>query len=365
MLKLLLLLLFTSWGSLVYGQSCVRNLELNHTSNNLIAFFEAEVESDCSILNYYWDFGDNDQSTLANPVHTFPASGYYLVCLSITVLENKENVIYSYCENVPVGVSTPCVVQAVPNLSSIGSSLYFDSQTSVGINTNISSYEWDFNDGNYAPTPSGVHNYENLGEYVVCLKVEGVNGNETCESTSCKHHLFDLPAPELNVHFSLEDLGDCEFKANSETSVIDDLELQSRTWSLNGESFENEAHLFEFTSAEVGQELCMEERYSFYGTIYSETYCVTLSALCEWEATSVQSVDFNANQDVLVSHNGTSNLSIFSQQALGEVKVFSLDGRLVFQDVLSSNSLKLSFLSAGTYKAVVNDREGILLLKGQ
>lgn len=258
-----------------------------------------------------------------------------------------------------------CLVQAVPSLSSIGSSLYFDSQTSAGINTNISSYEWDFNDGNYASTPSGVHNYETLVEYVVCLKVEGVNGNETCESTSCKHHLFDLPAPELNVHFSLEDLGDCEFKANSETIPGDDLELQSRTWTLNGESFENKAHLFEFTSAEVGQDLCMEERYSFYGTIYSETHCVTLSALCEWVATSISSLDFDYEQDVLVSHNGSANLSIFSKQALGEVKVFSLDGRLVFQDVLSGNSLPLSFLSPGTYMAVVNNQEGILLLKGQ
>lgn len=349
----------------MYGQTCVGNLDINHTSNNLIAFFEAEVDSHCPILNYYWDFGDNDQSTLANPVHTFPAAGHYLVCLSITVLENKENVIYSYCENIPIGVSTPCIVQAVPNLSSIGPSLQYDGEISTGINTNISSYEWDFDDGNFSQSLSGAHEYTTMGEYVVCLRVEGVNGGETCESTSCKYHLFDLPAPELNVHFSLEDLGDCEFKANSETVPGDELLLQSRTWSLNGESFENEAHLFEFTSAEVGQELCMEERYSFYGTIYSETHCVTLSALCEWETTSVQTVVFNADQEVLVSNNGTSNLSIFSQHALGEVKVFSIDGRLVFQDVLSSNSLNLSFLEAGTYMAVVNDQESILLLKGQ
>jgi hypothetical protein len=364
MLKLLLPLLCVSWGGMVYGQSCVRNLDLNYTSNNLIAFFDAEVVSNCPVLSYYWDFGDNDQSTLSNPVHTFPAPGYYLVCLSITVFEDKENVIYSYCENIPIGVSTPCSVQAIPSLSSMGAHLFFESEISTGINTNIVSYEWDFNDGNYSSSPSGTHEYSTMGEYVVCLRVEGVNGDETCVASSCKHHLFDLPAPALNVNFSLEHLGDCEFKANSETTPDDELELESRTWILNGETFENEAHLFEHTSAEVGQELCLEERYSFHGTIVSETYCVTLSALCEWEATNIENLGFSNEKEVLVRNNGASNLSVFSEQALGEVKIFSLDGRLVYQDLVSTNLLDLSFLSTGTYLAFVGTGEGVLLLKG-
>ncbi len=288
-----------------------------------------------------------------------------MVCLSITVLENDEQVIYSYCENIPIGLSTPCTVQAAPSLSSSGALLYFESEVSTGINTNITSFEWDFNDGNWSQEPSGTHEYSTMGEYVVCLRVEGVNGEETCASTSCKHHLFDLPAPNLNVDFSLEDLGDCEFKANSETAIQDDLILQSRTWSLNGESFENEAHLFEFTSAEVGQELCMEERYLFYGMIYSEVHCVTLSALCEWETTGVQSTDFNQDNTVTARNNGASNLYLSSNSPLGNVRVYSLDGRLVYSDIINRNTLDLGFLSAGTYLALVKDQEGILLLKGQ
>jgi hypothetical protein len=35
-------------------------------------------------LTYYWNFGDGDTSTLANPTHTYGSLGNYLICLTIS-----------------------------------------------------------------------------------------------------------------------------------------------------------------------------------------------------------------------------------------------------------------------------------------
>lgn len=42
------------------------------------------MDSDGNIASYLWNFGDNTQSTEANPVHTYSASGTYQVSLTVT-----------------------------------------------------------------------------------------------------------------------------------------------------------------------------------------------------------------------------------------------------------------------------------------
>jgi len=46
-----------------------------------------------------WDFGDGTLGQDTSPVHTFPASGVYKVCLTVS----NANASDTYCREVPVG----------------------------------------------------------------------------------------------------------------------------------------------------------------------------------------------------------------------------------------------------------------------
>lgn len=186
MLKQLLVMYFTGLCVISSAQLCAVNIDFNHSSNNLIGFFDAQVTSHCEVLDYYWDFGDEAQSSISSPVHTFPSAGVYLVCLSVVMAEEGENVVYTYCEAVSIGLSTPCLLYPHPNFQALDESLFAQSLSTAGINTQIVSYEWDFGDGASASGANVVHNYDAFGTCTVCLTVNGVNGNESCTATACK-----------------------------------------------------------------------------------------------------------------------------------------------------------------------------------
>lgn len=67
-------------------------LEASYTlngANGLTMFFQnTSIGGD----SYLWDFGDGTTSTLENPTHTFPAEGFYEVCLTIEGICNTDEV---------------------------------------------------------------------------------------------------------------------------------------------------------------------------------------------------------------------------------------------------------------------------------
>ncbi len=67
-------------------------LEASYTlngANGLTMFFQnTSIGGD----SYLWDFGDGTTSTLENPTHTFPAEGFYEVCLTIEGICNSDEV---------------------------------------------------------------------------------------------------------------------------------------------------------------------------------------------------------------------------------------------------------------------------------
>lgn len=361
MLKQLLMICFIGFYHIGVTQSCVVDLGFNHNSNNLIGFFDADVESHCEVSSYYWDFGDASTSNLSSPVHTFPAPGFYLVCLSVELLQEEENEIYSYCESVSIGMATPCSVVAHPNLQSIEETLIAQSASTSGINTQILSHDWDFGDGATASGEDLLHSYETQGTYTVCLTVNGVNGNETCSATACKAHVFDLEFPEINVFFSLEDLGSCEFKANSETIIPSDVELVSRTWVLNGEEHNNEALVFEWSNLNESQELCLRETFSFYGELEVLDYCFTLNEMCQNPETSVEPMAPDYAQ-VFIAGNGGNQARLMSNEPVGLVQVYSMEGRLILETRSAENEYHFDELSAGNYIVHVNKAHSLALL---
>lgn len=360
MLKHFLVISLTCLTLISSAQSCEVDVSFNQSTNNLICFFDSQVDSHCPVLEYYWDFGDEAQSNLSSPVHTFPAPGVYLVCLSVVATQNGENEIYSYCESIYVGLSTPCSVSAHPNLQVMDEVLLGQSLSTAGINTQIISHNWDFGDGTSSTGAAVAHEYETFGDYVVCLTVNAVNGNETCTSVACKAHQFEMDFPEMSAFFSIQDLGNCEFKANSETVLPSNLQLVSRTWVLNGQEHDDDAFVFEWTSLGVPQELCLRETVTFFGQQHVLDYCVALDELCE-STLSLQQLQLETAA-VSVLGNGGPEPTISSKLNLGLIQVFSTDGKLIFETKSTQNEYRLTDLAAGHYIVHLNRLQSLPLL---
>ncbi len=139
---------------------------------------------------WYWDFGDGNTSTLQNPVNTYSGDGDYMVCLTITSIDNQGSTCESTeCQNIYVG-SWPNGCEAAFSYYPVGDS----SNPGGGWNGlniqfldmsfgNPDSWVWSFGDGTSSNERNPVHLYAEEGNYNVCLSIS--NLIDSCESISC------------------------------------------------------------------------------------------------------------------------------------------------------------------------------------
>jgi PKD repeat protein len=136
------------------------------------------------IVNYTWDFGDGNITTVSDPIitHVYDSFGNYTVILNVTDSENKwdtETKVITV-EALPIADFwwSPFRPQRYENVT-------FDASTSTPDGGVIISYAWDFGDG----TPIVVENdsitthyYTEIGNYTVTLNVTDSEGRWDIES---------------------------------------------------------------------------------------------------------------------------------------------------------------------------------------
>ena len=139
-------------------------------------------QSTGKITSWLWEFGDNDQSVLQNPVHTYNAQGVYSVRLKVIgpggeASKLAENLVY--VSHVPLSVNMIAdKVEGLPPLT-----VSFQSKTQG----TISDYLWQFGDGAESTSKSPVHTYTQTGNYTVTLTVSGESGSQTQTKTNFIH----------------------------------------------------------------------------------------------------------------------------------------------------------------------------------
>lgn len=118
--------------------------------------------------SWAWDFGDGNSSTVQNPSHTYGAAGSYTVCLTVTNSCGSN----TFCQTVVVNCPAPA-----PNFSftQINQFFQFADLSSGG----VTSWAWDFGDGNTSSTQNPSHTYATPGTYNVCLTVTNSCGSAT------------------------------------------------------------------------------------------------------------------------------------------------------------------------------------------
>lgn len=144
------------------GGSCLTvNPDFTFSNCNPIQFTNTTTPA---ALAYFWDFGDGAYSWTANPAHTFNAPGNYIVGLygtddgvcwnliqhtvQITSVLNPDFTISPGCYGQPVQF-TDASISALP----------------------ITSWQWDFGDGNNSALQNPAHTFASAGNFIVTLTI--------------------------------------------------------------------------------------------------------------------------------------------------------------------------------------------------
>jgi len=151
--------------------------------------------------SWKWTFGDGDNSTEMNPVHTYNKSGNYTVALTTTNEEGSDKVQKSnYISVVSVNgsvVSSPdhtvpvTAFSAAPTAGSMPLTVSFTDQSTGS----PASWRWDFGDGNTSADKNPVHTYNKSGRYTVTLTASNANGSNALTKTGYIYVSNVLAAP--------------------------------------------------------------------------------------------------------------------------------------------------------------------------
>jgi len=144
----------------------------------IVAFnASASYDLDGYVVDYAWNFGDNTTTTVATPIvsHTYAIEGDYTVTLTITdddsATNNSTDVVM--VRNYPTAAFTYS-----PDPPAKNQSIIFNASSSVPNGGIITSYQWDFGDGNITAVsgPILTHVYSSEGNYTVVLNVTDSEG---------------------------------------------------------------------------------------------------------------------------------------------------------------------------------------------
>ena len=144
--------------------------------------------------SWLWDFGDGATSTLQNPSHTYTASGFQTVSLTVTnpygsdTLTRTDYVAVDFIPPVASFSGTP-VSAASPFVTT------FTDESTGGVAT---SWSWSFGDGYGSTAQNPAHTYTVAGTYSVSLTASNAYGADTLWRTD---YIEVLPGPTILADF--------------------------------------------------------------------------------------------------------------------------------------------------------------------
>ena len=205
-----------------------------------VNFTGSESSDDAEITVYSWDFKDGNTATTANAVNTFTEPGTYAVVLRVTDgddLSATETITITVAApNAPpvADISANTVSGAAPLLVNfIGSESTDDNR--------VTSYAWDFKDGNTATIANTEHTFNDKGNYNVSLTVtdeEGLSSTETLRITVTEANT----APIARIAASSES-GIAPFGVNfTGSGSTDDKGIVRYSWNFKDGSSANTAN---------------------------------------------------------------------------------------------------------------------------
>ncbi|WP_055392973.1 PKD domain-containing protein [Flagellimonas eckloniae] len=140
-----------------------------------VSFTGSNSTDDVGVTSYLWDFGDGNSSTEADPTHTYTVAGNYTATLTVTDAGGLTAMAaVDITVNEPNG-SPVAVASATPEEGDAPLEVSFTGSNSTD-DVEVTSYSWDFGDGNSSSEPNPVNVYTFAGTFEASLTVEDEEG---------------------------------------------------------------------------------------------------------------------------------------------------------------------------------------------
>ncbi len=140
-------------------------------------------DSDGTIVDYSWDFGDGATGAGTTVSHTYQSTGTYTVTLTVTD-DAGDSDSDTTSATIGAGNQAPTADAGGPYSATSGVELSFDGSASSDADGSIVSYEWDFGDGASGTGETTAHTYASQGTYNVSLTVTDDSGASDSASTT-------------------------------------------------------------------------------------------------------------------------------------------------------------------------------------
>ncbi len=207
-------------------------LPVSPTDLDNITFIDNSIDTDGNIIYWYWEFGDEDNSTEQNPTHQYADDGTYMVTLNVTDDDGDKNETAKFVivRNVPP-IANYTFIPYHPEINEI---VQF-TDTSFDLDGTITSWLWNFGDGNTSTLQNPQNTYSSFKTYIVTLNATDDDGdkNETSMQIITKTvYKEEIEPGEETVDFMSE--GDTNISIN----VTDSTNITFEVYSGNP-SYEN------------------------------------------------------------------------------------------------------------------------------
>ncbi|MEM4326357.1 MAG: PKD domain-containing protein, partial [Candidatus Pacearchaeota archaeon] len=125
----------------------------NPCSGDSIAFTSTSTVLGGTIIQYEWDFGDGNVSSLPNPKHQYASTGNYNVQLIVTSDFGCKDTIIKNVTYQPGSGSNIPVANANVTFGCLGDSVYFSDVSTIGSGDSIVSWVWNISSYGSYNTP--------------------------------------------------------------------------------------------------------------------------------------------------------------------------------------------------------------------
>jgi PKD repeat protein len=150
-----------TFNSYIHVINTISNYIPPATINGCVPFNTSFSNTIAGAISWLWSFGDGATSTLQNPSHTYIASGFYTVALTVQ-LSGGCIQFYSNFRTFNIAEGQAGFTFVTPTLCAP----YLVNFTG-SLSGNLSSSAWDFGDGQTSSLPNPIHTYSNPGFYTV------------------------------------------------------------------------------------------------------------------------------------------------------------------------------------------------------
>jgi len=189
--------------------------------NYTTSFTDNSTYSGIAPNNWLWNFGDGNTSTLQNPVHVYSDTGTYQVQL---IISNSSICVDTISTNISIyNVSA----NFIANNTCLYDSVKFTDITNFPFGT-ITSWTWNFGDGNTSNAQNPSHLYNIPKNYDVSLIIQTSQG---CIDTIIKQiTVYPSPLAQFNISTT-------EFEVNKPIYFVD-ASTGASSWLWNfGDNF--------------------------------------------------------------------------------------------------------------------------------